>query len=173
MTYGAGQAVGTHYGPTWIHWADYSLRHQRDGSTGTTMLYHLRIYCRTHSLSVMTTGRRSCWSMGTAAASARVAGPFRDYWPAGAAGGLSPSAPRQADGTTTRPSWIGPTRQSNVRDSESDYLLRLTRHGQGMVTNLQFRQRPFYQTINVQSIGIGRILINRSFFLSNGIFCKI
>ena len=29
----------------------------------------------------------------------------------------------------------GPTRQSDERDSEPDYLLRLTRHGQGMIYN--------------------------------------
>ena len=37
-TYGARRAVWTHYGPTWIHLADYSLRHRRDGSAGTTIL---------------------------------------------------------------------------------------------------------------------------------------
>ena len=42
--------------------------------------------------------------MGTAAASAGAAGPFRDYWPDEAAGGLSRSTPRQADDTTTLPS---------------------------------------------------------------------
>ena len=53
---GASRAVGTHHGPTRIHVADYSLRHRRDGNTGTTILYHLRIYRRIHSLSVITTG---------------------------------------------------------------------------------------------------------------------
>ena len=38
--------------------ADYSLRHRRDGNAGTTILYHLRIYRRSHSSSVMTAGRR-------------------------------------------------------------------------------------------------------------------
>ena len=56
-TYGARRAVGTHYGPTRIHQASYSLRHRRDGNAGTTILYHLRNCRRTHSLSVMTTGR--------------------------------------------------------------------------------------------------------------------
>ena len=57
----------------------------------------------------------------------------RDYEPDGAAGGLSlsRSTPRQADDTTTRPSGSGPTCQSDDRDSEPDYLLRPTRHGQG------------------------------------------
>ena len=62
--------------------------------------------------------------MGTAAASAGAAGPFRDYGPDGAAGGLSQSTQRQADDTTTRPSWGWPTRQSDVPDSEPDYFVR-------------------------------------------------
>ena len=69
--------------------------------------------------------------MGTATASAGAAGPFRDYWQDGAADGLSRSTPRQADYTTTRPSGSGLTRQSDALDSEPDYLLRPTRHGQG------------------------------------------
>ena len=32
------RAVGTHYGPTRIHQADYSPRHRRDGRAGTTIL---------------------------------------------------------------------------------------------------------------------------------------
>ena len=44
------------YGPTRIHWPDYSLRYQWNCTADTTILYHLRIYNRTHSLSVMTTG---------------------------------------------------------------------------------------------------------------------
>ena len=64
-TYGAGRAVGTHYAPTRIHWADYSLCHRRDGSAGTTIHYHLRIHRgRTQSLSVMTTGRRELLKHG-------------------------------------------------------------------------------------------------------------
>ena len=74
-TDGARRAVGTHHGPTRIHLADYSLRQRRDGNAGTTILYHPRIYRRPHSSSVMTAGHRSCWRMGTAAASAGAAGP--------------------------------------------------------------------------------------------------
>ena len=133
-TYGARRAVGMHYGPTRIHWADYSLHHRRDGSAGTTILYHptilyhLRIYRGAHSLSVLTTGRRSCWSMGTAAASAGAAGPFRDYGPDGAASELSRSTPRQADDTTTRPSGAGrrvsPT--TGTRSQTTCYVRRAT-----------------------------------------------
>ena len=32
------RAVGTHYGPTRIRWAGFSLCHQRDGRAGTTIL---------------------------------------------------------------------------------------------------------------------------------------
>jgi hypothetical protein len=51
------RAVRMHYGPTRIHQAGYSPRHRRDGIAGTTIIYHLRIYRWTLSLSVMTTGR--------------------------------------------------------------------------------------------------------------------
>ena len=72
--------------------------------------------------------------MGTAAASAGATGPPEGLGPDGAAGGLSRSTPRQPDDATTRPSGVGrlpPTRQSDERDSEPDYLLRPTRHGPG------------------------------------------
>ena len=36
--------------------ADYSLRHRRDGNAGTTVLYHLRNYRWTLSLSVIDYG---------------------------------------------------------------------------------------------------------------------
>ena len=81
--------------------------------------------------------------MGTAAASAGAALPPqdlpRDYGPDGAAGGLSRSTQRRADDTTTR-RWhttfgSGPTRQSDDRDSEPDYLLCPTRHGPGTIYN--------------------------------------
>ena len=52
----------------------------------------------------------------------------RDYGPDGAAGGLKPEY-TAASGPRTFGS--GPTRQSDDRDSEPDYLLRPTRHGPG------------------------------------------
>ena len=61
----------------------------------------------------------------------------------------------------------GPTRQSDDRDSEPDYLLRPTRHGQGMIYNSS--KGSFYLTTNEQSFWVGRIR-TLSFFLSNGIF---
>ena len=130
-TYGARRAVGTHYGPTQIHLADYSLRHQRDGSAGTTILYHLRIYRRPHSSSSMTAGRRELLGMGTAAASAGAAGPSEGLR-AGRSSGRTEAGVHRAERTTRpRDYRSGPTRQSDDRDSESDYLLHPTRHGPG------------------------------------------
>ncbi len=97
-TYGAKLAVGTQYGPTQIHWACLKLRHRRDDRAGTTILYHIRNYHRTHSQLVVTTGRTELLEDRTAAASAGAAGPFtgRDYGPDGAAGGSRWSTPRTA-----------------------------------------------------------------------------
>ena len=39
--YGARRAVGTHYWPTLVQQACYSLCHQRDCNAGTTILYNL------------------------------------------------------------------------------------------------------------------------------------
>jgi hypothetical protein len=47
-------AVGTHYWQTRAHWADYSPRYWKDCRAGTTILHHLLMYSRTHSLLVMT-----------------------------------------------------------------------------------------------------------------------
>ena len=126
-TYGARRAVGTHDGPSEIHLADYSLRHwtRRDDSAGTTILYHLHIYRRAHSLSVMTTGRQSCWSMGTAAASAWAAGPFEGLW-AGRSSGRTKLEYTAASGRHDHATFgSAPTRQSDDRDSEPDYLVVL------------------------------------------------
>ena len=74
-------------------------------AAGTTILYHLRICRRLHSSSVMTAGRRELLEDGPL-----PPGPQdlpRDYWPDGAAGGLSWSTLRQADDATTRPSGAG------------------------------------------------------------------
>ena len=69
--------------------------------------------------------------MGTAAAAAGAVGPFRDYGPNEAAGGLSRRTARHADDTTKRPFGSWPNRQSDARDSEPDYLLWPPRHGPG------------------------------------------
>ena len=129
---GACRAVGTHHGPTQIHLADYSLRHRREGSAGTTILYHLRIYRRPHSSSVMTAGRRELLSMGTAAASAGAAGPSEGQRAGRSSGRTSKPEYTAASGRRDHATFgSGPTRQSDDRDLEPDYLLRPTRHGPG------------------------------------------
>ncbi len=57
----------------------------------------------------------------------------REYGPdgLGAAGGVSRSTLWQADDTTTRPLRSGPTRQSDARYSEANYLLLPPKHGPG------------------------------------------
>ncbi len=60
--------------------------------------------------------------MGTADATAGTAGPSRDYGSDGGVDGLSWSTPLHADDTTSRPPRSGPTRQSDARVSEPDYL---------------------------------------------------
>ena len=105
------RAVGTHYGPTRIHLAGYSLRHWRDCNAGTTILYHLRNRRSQHSSSVMTAGRKELLEDGHRRRIRRSRRTFRGttalYWPDGAAGGLSRSTPRKADDAGTRPSGVG------------------------------------------------------------------
>ena len=57
-------------------------------------------------------------------------------------------------GHATFGSW--PTRQSDDRDSEPDYLLRRTRHGRGMTYNSG--NGSFYLTIIAQPFRIGKVL---------------
>ena len=111
--------------------ADYSVRHRRDGNAGTTILYHPRNYRRPHSSSVMTAGRRELLEDGHRRRFRRGRRTFR---------GTTGRTEQRVDGAgvhrgerTTRPRdyGSGPTRQSDDRDSEPDYLLRPTRHGPG------------------------------------------
>ncbi len=149
------RAVGTHYGPTRIHPADYSPRHRRDGRAGTTMLYRHRIYRRAQPLQVVTTGltglleygqrrrirrgRRTFKDCGpgragaadAAADFAGVAVPSRDYGPDGPAGGLSRSTPRQAYEKTTRPS--GERAEASVRCMGLGASAHYIRRGTGRV----------------------------------------
>ena len=73
--------------------------------------------------------------MGTAAASAGAAGPSEGLR-AGRSSGRTqleyPAASGRHDHAT---SGSGPMRQSDDLDSEPDYLLRLTRHGPGIIYN--------------------------------------
>ena len=97
-----------------------------DGKAGTTILYHLRNRRRPHSSSGMTAGRQGLLGMGTAAASAGAAGPFqglRARWSSG-----------RTEAGVPRGKWTPHLREradDSDRDSEPDYLLRLTRHGPG------------------------------------------
>ena len=69
---------------------------------------------------------------------------------------------------TTRPSGAGPTRQSDDRDSEPDYLLRPTRHGPGTIYDSG--KDSFYLTINGGAVLDWKDTNHQRFFLSNGIF---
>ena len=69
--------------------------------------------------------------MGTAAASAGAAGPSEGLR-AGRSSGRTKPEYTAASGRHDHATFgSGPTRQSDDRDSEPDYLLRPTRHGQG------------------------------------------
>ena len=69
--------------------------------------------------------------MGTAAASAGAAGPYEGLR-AGRSSGRTKPEYTAASGRRDHATFgSGPTRQSDERDSEPDYLLRLTRHGPG------------------------------------------
>ena len=69
--------------------------------------------------------------MGTAAASAGAAGPS-EVLRAGRSSGRTKPEYTAASGRHDHATFgSGPTRQSDDRDSEPDYLLRPTRHGPG------------------------------------------
>ena len=126
---------------------DYGPRHRRDGNlkAGTTILYHLRIYRRPHSSSRMTAGRQGLLGMGTAAASAGAAGPSQ-----GLRAGWS-SGRTEAEAGVHRSERTAHLRErADDRDSEPDYLLRPTRHGQGTYNS---GKDSFYLTTNVQTFG--------------------
>ena len=133
---------------------DYRLRHRRDGIAGTTILYHLRIYRRPHSPSGTTAGRRELLGMGTAAASAGAAGPSEGLR-AGRSSGRTKLEYPAASGP--RDYGSGPTRQSDDRDSEPDYLLHPTRRGPDIFCNSG--KGSFYLTINGEPFRIGGIRI--------------
>ena len=108
--------------------SQHSLHHQRDGSAGTTILYHLRNRRRPHSSSDVTAGRRERLA---SPASAGAAGPSEGLRAGRSSGRTKPeytAASGRRDHTTFG---SGPMRQSDERDLEPDYLLRPTRHGPG------------------------------------------
>ena len=133
-TDGARRAVGTHHGPTQIHLADYSLRHRRDGNAGTTIL--LSSPQLPPPALVL---RDDCGPPGAGggwAPPSHRPGPQdlpRDYGPGRSSERTKPEyTASAASGRRDHATFgSGPTRQSDERDSEPDYLLRPTRHGPG------------------------------------------
>ena len=69
--------------------------------------------------------------MGTAAASAGAAGPSEGLRAGLSSGRTKPEYPAASGRHDHATFGSEPTRQSDDRDSEPDYLLRPTRHGQG------------------------------------------
>ena len=86
--------------------------------------------------------------MGTAAASAGAAGPSEGLR-AGRSSGRTEAGTNHGERTTRpRDYGSGPTRQSDDLDSEPDYLLRPTRHGQGTIYNSESGKDSFYLKIS-------------------------
>ena len=69
--------------------------------------------------------------MGTAAASAGAAGPFKGLRAGRSSGRTKPEYPAASGRNDHATFMSGPTRQSDDRNSEPDYLLPPTRHGPG------------------------------------------
>ena len=91
--------------------------------------------------------------MGTAAASARAAGPSEGL----RAGRSSGWTKQEYTAASRRHDYVtfgsGPTRQSDDRDSEPDYLLCPMMHGQGTIYNSG--KGSFYLTIDAWPFWIG------------------
>jgi hypothetical protein len=166
------RAVGTHYGPTRIHQADYSPRHRRDGRAGTTILYHLRICRRAEPLQGATTGRTGLREYGAtpsyppgqqdlsgttgragaadaAADAAGAAVPYGDYGPDGAADGLSQEYPATS-GRHYHATFLGAGRRvSPMYGTRSQQHVR---RGLGRVPLLLYAKILFYVTISGRAV---------------------
>ncbi len=59
----------------------------------------------------------------------------RNYGPDGSVRWLCQSTPRQADGSTTRPTGSGPMRQSDALDFEPSFYTPIDQQGSGRVAN--------------------------------------
>ena len=106
--------------------------------------------------------------MGTAAASAGATGPSEGLWAGRSSGRTKPEYTAASGRHNHAAFWSGPTRQSDDRDSEPDYLLCPTMNGPGMIYNSG--KGSFYLTANTkQRFGLEDSNHLR-FFLSNGIF---
>ncbi len=64
----------------------------------------------------------------------------------GSAGWLCRRAPRQADDTTTRPSWSGRTSQSDAQDFGPSFYTPIDRRGSGRVAKVTVSSNYFYVT---------------------------
>ena len=91
--------------------------------------------------------------MGTAAASAGAAGRSEGLRAGRSSGRIKSEYPAAGGRCDHATFGSGPIRQFDDRDSEPDYLLRLTRHGPGIYNS---GNGSFYLTINAEEFRIGR-----------------
>ena len=106
--------------------------------------------------------------MGTAAAPAGAAGPSEGLRDGRSSGQTKPEYTAASGRRDHATFGAGPTRQSDERDSEPDYLLRPTRHGPGMIYNSG--KGSFYLTANAKRRFGLEDTNHLRFFLGNGIF---
>ena len=90
--------------------------------------------------------------MGTAAASAGAAGPSKGLRARRSSGRTKPEYTTASGRRDHATFGSAPTRQSDDRDSEPDYLLRPTRHGPGG-TLLDYSAFLFSAQVNAQLLG--------------------
>jgi hypothetical protein len=147
------RAVGTHYGPTRIHQADYSPRHRRDGRAGTTILLsspHLPPGRAASRSDYGPDGAVGVW--GNAVVSAGAAGPFRDYGP----GRSRRRRRRRRRGRSTfqglRAGWSGGR-------TKPEYPATSGRHDHATFRGAGRRVSPMYGTRSQQHVrrGTGRV----------------
>ena len=128
---GASRAVGTHYGPTRIHAPTGA-----NAIGGTARLAHrcsiipaTAVDCTRPPGRLRAAGR--CWGWAPPPLPPGPQDLPRDYGPGRSSGKTKPEYTAASGRRDHATFGSGPTRQSDDRDSEPDYLLRPTRHGQG------------------------------------------
>ena len=149
------RAVGTHYGPTRIHQADYSPRHRRDCRAGTTILLsspHLppgRAASRSDYGPDCAAG---VW--GNAVVSAGAAGPFRDYGP-----GRSRRRRRRRRRSCTGSTFRGLRAGRSSGRTKPEYPATSGRHDHATFRGAGRRVSPMYGTRSQQHVrrGLGRV----------------
>jgi hypothetical protein len=137
------RTVWTHYGPTRIwHKDTLSSPHLPQDPATTKGDYGPDGAAGAWAKPPHAGASRDYGQAGAADAAAYSAGAAAVHSrPDGAADGLTRSTLWHAEDTTTRPSWSGPTRQSDALDSQSSSTCQLvTRPGQGIVMT----SRRFY-----------------------------